>query len=262
MLKTRLISVLILREGQVVQSVRFKHTNVIHYDAIHAVEAFNKWAIDEIVLLNVDREPAGREVFADCLARISRQCFVPIAAGGWITDDDYAQHLLRSGADKLVLNSALFSDPDLIVRLSELYGRQCIVVSIDAKRKEDGSIGVMTDRGRMWQDSSPENSAKRAEELGAGEILFNSIDHDGARKGYDLETLGRICQGVQIPVVAFGGVFTWDHMVEGVRAGANAVAAANKFHYTEQSARKAKRHLAAANVPVRGFHAVSEILSN
>jgi len=107
MLKKRLVAVLILREGQVVQSVRFKHTNVIHYDPVHAVEAFNKWAVDEIAMINVTREASSREDFAQAVVKISRHCFVPLTVGGWIADEDYAQTLLRSGADKLVLNTAL-----------------------------------------------------------------------------------------------------------------------------------------------------------
>ncbi len=255
MLKRRLVSVLILRQGQVVQSVRFQHTNVIHYDAIHAVKAFNRWAIDEIVILNVDRDPDGRELFAQALESVSRACFVPIAAGGWITDEAYAQRLLRSGADKLVLNTALFDQPDLVGRLATLYGRQCVVVSIDARRRDDGLVELVSDRGRRPTGVSPEAGARRAEELGAGEILFNSVDHDGARKGYDLATLKGVCRAVSVPVIAFGGVFTWDHMVQGIAAGADAVAAANIFHYTEHSAKKAKRCLAEAGIPVRELHA-------
>ena len=133
MLKKRLISVLILRDGQVVQSVRFKHTNVIHYDPVHAMEAFNKWAVDEIVILNVSRNENSRDQFAEIIERISRHCFVPLSVGGWIDSYDYAQRLLRSGADKLVVNTILADDPTLVSRLSMRYGRQCIVASMDAK---------------------------------------------------------------------------------------------------------------------------------
>lgn len=251
MLKKRLIAVLILRDGQVVQSVRFKHTNVIHYDAVHAMEAFNKWAVDEIVILNVSRDAASRQEFAEIVERISRHCFVPLAAGGWIDSDDYAQKLLRSGADKLVINSALADDPQLVSRLALRYGRQCIVASMDVKRGASGIAQIAVDRGSRIIDVTPEVWARKAVGLGAGEILFNSVDHDGARKGYDLEFIQKICKAVPIPVVAFGGVFSWKHLVEGISAGAAAVAVANQFHYTEQSTRKAKTHLANAGVLVR-----------
>ena len=242
---------LILRDGQVVQSVRFKHTNVIHYDAVHAMEAFNKWAVDEIVILNVSRDRDSHEKFAEIVARISCHCFVPLAAGGWICSDDYAQRLLRSGADKLVVNTALSDDPQLVSRLAMRYGRQCIVASMDVKRNDSGITQIAVDRGSRIIDVGPEEWARKVVELGAGEILFNSVDHDGARKGYDLETIKKVCEAVRVPVIAFGGVFTWNHLVEGINAGAAAVAVANLFHYTEQSTRKAKTHLANSGVSVR-----------
>jgi imidazole glycerol-phosphate synthase subunit HisF len=251
MVKTRLIAVLILRDGHVVQSVKFKHTNAIHYDPIHAMECFNKWAIDEIVMLNVSRDAASRDAFADAVHAVSSSCFVPLAAGGWITDDAYAARLLLGGADKLVLNTAFADDPELVTRLSRRYGAQCIVASMDVKRDDSSADTVVVDRASRAVSSEPAAWARRAESLGAGEIFFNSVDHDGARKGYHLDCLKQVCAAVRIPVIAFGGVFTWQHLVEGVQAGAAAVAAANIFHYTEQSTKKAKRHLAQAGISVR-----------
>jgi cyclase len=251
MLKKRLIAVLILRDGRVVQSVRFKHTNVIHYDPVHAVECFNKWAVDEIVMLNVSPSPDSRQDFLEAVGRISEECFVPLSVGGWITDGDYARALLSKGADKLVLNTLFADDPDLVTALSRRFGRQCIVASMDVKRGEAGEAQVMVDRGRRATGVAPVAWAQRAETLGAGEIFFNSMDHDGARKGYDLETLGAVCRAVSVPVIAFGGVFTWNHLLDGLKAGADAVAVANQFHYTEHSTRKAKRYLVQSGVAVR-----------
>ena len=251
MLKKRLIAVLIVNNGQVVQSVRFKHTNAIHYDAVHAIECFNKWAIDEIIILNVARTPASRDKFVDIIHRISGECFVPLTAGGWITDDGYADTLLRCGADKLSLNTAFADDPVFVRRLSDRFGRQCIVGSMDVMCCEDGRTTVRVDRGRKDTGIDPVQWSCLMVEKGAGEIFLNSIDHDGARKGYNLPVLSMICDAVNVPVIAFGGVFTWDHLVEGLTAGAQAVAAANIFHYTEHSTRKAKRHLAAAEIPIR-----------
>ena len=251
MLKKRLVAVLILRDGQVVQSIKFKHTNVIHYDPVHAMEAFNKWSVDEIVLLNVSRSSESRDAFAQSVARVSKHCFVPLAVGGWINDAHYARSLLAMGADKLVLNTAFADDPGLVQELSKRFGKQCIVASIDAKRATDGQARVAVDRGERILAETPVAWAQRAQELGAGEIFFNSVDHDGARKGYDLESIKAIAEAVEIPVIAFGGVFTWSHLLAGIEAGADAVAAANIFHYTEQATRKAKTFLANAGVPVR-----------
>ncbi len=251
MLKKRLIAVLIVNNGHVVQSVGFKHTNAIHYDAVHAIECFNKWAIDEIIILNVSRTPESRDQFADIVLHISGECFVPLTAGGWITDDAYAEKLLRSGADKLVVNTAFRNDPVLVRHLAGRFGRQCIVGSMDVMCSENGMPTVRVDRGRVDTGIDPVKWACLMVENGAGEIFLNSIDHDGARKGYNLPVLSMICNAVNVPVIAFGGVFTWDHLVEGINAGAQAVAAANIFHYTEHSTRKAKRYLTAANIPIR-----------
>jgi len=251
MLKTRLIAVIIVRHGQVVQSVNFKHTNVIHYDVIHAIEAFNDWAVDELVLLNVSRKKDSQDQFLSVVESASKYCFIPLAVGGWIDSPEYAQQILRSGADKMILNSALVNDPELVKELSSRYGAQCIVGSIDIKKSDSNQSTVWIDRGRFDTGKNPEHWANQIQELGVGEILLNSIDHDGARRGYDLENLEKICKVVKIPVIAFGGVFDWEHLLAGVMAGADAVAAANIFHYTEQSTKKAKRFLIDNNIDVR-----------
>jgi len=251
MLKNRLIAVLICRDGKIVQSVNFKHTNVIHYDPIHAMDAFNKWSVDEIVLLNVSKEASSQEAFLEIVKRISRHCFVPLSVGGWVNNESYAQRLLRYGADKLVINTILMSDESLVKSLSQKYGKQCIVASIDFKLDEKGFPIVIVDRGKKSTGINPVTWAKKAENLGVGEILLNSIDHDGARKGYDLITLKKISDNVEIPVIAFGGVFSWAHLVDGLKAGAEAVAAANQFHYTEQATRKAKSYLKEKGFMVR-----------
>lgn len=251
MLKKRLIAVIIVRNGQVVQSVKFKHTNVIHYDVLHAVETFNDWDIDEIAILNVSKNPETKADFLKVVEKISKFCFVPLSVGGWITDIEYAGNLLRFGADKLILNTAFFENQDLVRLLSDKYGAQCIVASIDVKRDLRGLSTVWVDRARLNTSIEPLKWVQNAINIGAGEIFFNSVDHDGARNGYDLESLNKICKYSSVPVVAFGGVFTWEHLLEGLSAGADAVAAANIFHYTEQSTKKAKSFLIEKGVKIR-----------
>ena len=252
MLKKRLIAVLILRDRQVVQSVRFKHTNVIHYDPIHAVDAFNKWSVDEIVMLNVSPSYETRQGFVEEVSKISRQCFVPLAVGGWITDDAYAQDLLRDGGDKLVVNTIIHDDPELVSTLASRFGNQCIVGSMDLKRDDDGTgATVRVDRGQRDTSADPVSWAEHAVRQGCGELLVNSINHDGARRGYDVESIGAVAAAVDVPVIAFGGVFSWSHLVDGINAGADAVAVANQFHYTEQATKKAKVYLSNAGVLVR-----------
>jgi cyclase len=251
MVKVRLIAVIIVADGRVVQSVRFKHTNAIHADALHAIECFNKWSIDEIVLVNASRHESSRAAFADTVERVSSHCFVPLATGGWITDIAHGAELIARGADKLVVNTAVFDDPALVTALAARFGNQCVVASMDVRRIDGAPPQVVVDRGTRPTGVGPVDWATRAIALGAGEIFFNSIDHDGARKGYDLESIAAVARAVDVPVIAMGGVFSWDHLVEGVRAGADAVAAANIFHYTEHATKKAKRKMAAAGLPVR-----------
>ncbi len=244
MLKNRLIAVILLRKGQVVQSVKFKHTNIIHYDPIHAVESFNQWAIDEIVLLDVTRDNGGRGKFLDALARLSEKCFVPLTAGGWVENEEHARALLSQGADKVIINTGAFYSPGLITDLANRFGSQCVVVSIDAGLNDAGQWEVVVDRGRSPQPVSPVDWAQKAVDMGAGELFVNSLGHDGNRRGYALDLIRSIRLNVGVPVIAMGGVFTWEHLAQGIAsAGADAVAAANIFHYTEHSTKKAKQYL-------------------
>mgnify|MGYP003966925787 FL=1 len=251
MLKKRVIAVILDCEGKVVQSVKFKHTNIVHYDTKYAVDTFSNWSVDEIILLNVSRESGNRDNFLDTLRKVSKNCFIPITAGGWITDKEYADKLLRNGADKLILNTAISDNPKMVSSLVKTYGKQCIVASIDVKRNKKGVASVYVDRARRNLNINPTIWAQQAQALGVGEVFFNSVDHDGARKGYDIETLSNICKSVDIPVIGFGGVFSWDHMYQGIEAGCEAVAVANQFHYQENAALRAKSFLAERKVNVR-----------
>ena len=244
MLKNRLIAVLIIRDGQVVQSIQFKHTNIIHWNPVEAIDVFNEWAIDEIVVLNVSRKRESKSAFIDIVGQMARKCYVPLAAGGWIEDLQDAAILVNIGADKVVMNTAVFRDPALINRVADKFGSQCCVVSMDVKRDNTGVRKVCIDRGREMTKIPPLKWAKSAVTHGAGEILFNSIDHDGNRTGFDIEQIRELAEALPVPVIAFGGVQTWDHLVEGIiEARADAVAAANILHYTEHSVVKAKKFL-------------------
>ncbi len=252
MLKKRLIAVILIRNGQVVQSVRFKHTNIIHYDPVHALESFNRWAVDEIVLLNVSRDRQGHQGFVDVLKRLSASCFVPLAVGGWVDDVSYARTLLESGADKVVVNTKAFEEPEFITALSNRFGRQCVMVSIDARRNTVGEWEVAVNRGRDLRAAKAVEWAQTAVSFGAGELLVNSLDYDGNRKGYDLELMRTIARNVTVPVIAMGGVFTWQDLCDGIQKGeVDAVAAANIFHYTEHSTKKAKAYLIEAGLNFR-----------
>ena len=232
--------------------MKFKHTNVIHYDAIHAIESFNRWAVDEIVILNVSKTKESQEEFLKIIQKISTECFVPLAAGGWIDHLNYGKLLLKSGADKLVVNTQLYHNPKLIKQLIAKFGSQCIVASIDAKKDDDGNEKVMINRGGYNTGKDVLEWVKEVEQIGVGEIILNSMDHDGNRKGYNIPLIKKSVEAVNIPVIAMGGVLTWDHMIQGVlETDAAAIAAANIFHYTEHSTKKAKRALLNKNLNFR-----------
>lgn len=252
MLKKRLISVLILRDGQVVQSIQFKHTNVIHWNPATAVDFFNTWSVDEIVLLDVSPKKKKRQKFYDAVDAISRKCFVPLAVGGWVDGVDEMRKLLRLGADKIVINTEAFRNSSLLNQGAEAFGSQCMVVSIDAKRDENGLYDVHIDRGKEPTGVTPMGWAVQAESAGAGELFVNCINNDGFRQGYDLQLIKSVSDVVSIPIIAMGGVLEWQHLVDGVvEGGADAVAAANLFHYTEHSTKKAKEHMRKQGLDVR-----------
>jgi len=251
MLKHRLIPNVIVNNGMVVQSINFKHTNVVS-NAITAVDFFNSWAVDEIIVLDVSRTATFRPNFHKIIGGLSKRCFVPLTVGGWIKDIREIQQLLREGADKVSINTEAVKNPDFIAEAAKVFGSQCIVVSIDVRKNESGQYEVFIDRGRQSSGLNPVEWAKRAQALGAGEILLTSIDNDGTRKGYELELLKSVCENVNIPVIAFGGVGEWQHLVDGIQIGkADAVSAANIFHYTEHSTYNAKEYMLKAGLNVR-----------
>jgi len=250
MLKHRLIAIILIKEGTVVQSVKFKHTNAIHYNPIHAIESFNAWAIDEIIILNVSKNQSSKKDFLKTIKTISSSCFVPLSVGGWITSIEEASALIHNGADKIILNTEAFLNHSLIENISKHFGSQSVVISIDSKLVGTQE-NVFINRGSVNTHEKVVNWARKVEQLGAGEIMINSIDYDGNRKGYNLKLIQELSESISLPLIAMGGVFKWEHLKEGIEAGASAVAAANIFHYTEHSTRKAKRYLLNKNMNFR-----------
>jgi cyclase len=259
MLKKRLIACLVWSKGMIVQSIGFKHTNVVG-NAITAVDFFNTWAVDEIVILNASRQADYSREFLQVIEGLSERCFVPLTAGGWVRNCGDIRKLLANGADKIILNTRGYRTPGFITEASKKFGRQCIVVSIDVKLNEQGIHEVYIDRGQEPTGMDAVTWAKKAEILGAGEIFLTSIDRDGARNGYDCGLLKQVSESVDIPVIASGGVGEWKHMVEGITTGrADAVSAANIFHFHEQSTKIAKDCLIEAGLEVRSpvFYKIS-----
>ena len=251
MLKNRLIPNIILNNGNIVQSVNFKHTNVIG-NAITAVDFFNSWAVDEILVLDVSRTDEYRSKFHKIIDGLSKRCFIPLAVGGWIKNTEEIKKLLSEGADKVCINTHVVQNPEFIREASNIFGSQCIIISIDVKKNESDQYEVFVDRGREGTSLDPVEWAKKVQTLGAGEILLTSIDRDGTRKGYDLELLKKVNENVSIPVISFVGVGEWQHFVDGIKIGkADAVSAANIFHYSEHSTYNAKKFMINAGLNVR-----------
>lgn len=251
MVKKRLIVSLLWRDGVLIQSINFKHTNAVG-SVLTAMEFFNAWEADEILLLNVTRDDVNFDKFLNTLCELSRLCFVPLTVGGWIHSMGRVDKVLENGAEKVVVNTQAFKKPGFITDISDKYGSQCAIIAIDAKRSEHGTHEVVIDRGRVATGVEVSSWARESEARGAGEILLTSIDNDGSKRGYDTTLIEKVVGAVNIPVIVFGGVGNWDHMVEGLKVtGVDAVSAGNIFHYFEQSVRQAKRHLIKAGMDVR-----------
>ena len=248
----RLIGVLIWKDSTIVQSERFEHTNVIHDDAIHAIESFRADDLDELVILNVSASNQSLKAFAKDLNRITQEVRIPISAGGHVSNPSDLELLLRCGADKIVLNTAIVEKPNFTRDMSNFYGSSTIVASVDVMNDpQSKNKTVWTNQGKKQTDLGLSDWLQLVEEVGVGEILFNSIDHDGSRKGYDLQSLGFIKDNTELPLIGFGGVGHWEHLAEGLLAGCDAVAFANGLHYVEFAPRKAKRYLKENGFEVR-----------
>ena len=261
MLKKRLIPVLLLQNGLLVRSELFKIHQVIG-NPINEAKRFNEWNVDELIYLDISLD-GGYDLRRDdhkireltdplgILDAVSRTCFMPLTWGGRILSVEDMHVRFSLGADKISINSEAIRRPKLINEGSQIYGSQAIVISIDALRHEDNKLEVFIDGGRTPTGMKPEDWARQAEDLGAGEILLQSIDRDGTGRGYDIDLIRIVSSAVSIPVIACSGVGRYEHYTDGIKAGASAVAAANIWHFKELSDRGGKRALKKGGIDVR-----------
>jgi len=260
-LKKRLIPILLLQNGLLVRSELFKIHQVIG-TPIYEVRRFNEWNVDELIYLDITRgddydlrrDDHKLKGLADPLAildAVSRTCFMPLTWGGRIWSVDQMREIFGRGADKVALNTAAFRTPELVTEGAAAFGSQAIVVSIDVLRHPDGRHEVFIEGGRTATGWDPVRWTREAERRGAGEILLQSIDRDGTGAGYDLDLIRSVSSATTVPVIACSGIGRYEQYVEGIRAGASAVAAANIWHFKELSDRGGKRALAKAGVDVR-----------
>ncbi len=261
MKKRRLIPVLLLRNGWLVQSKSFsRYQNLGNPTA--AVKRLSEWASDELIYLDISREEKydlqrddlghpSRRSFFEIIEDVSKVTFMPITVGGRIRTLQDIERRLLVGADKISINTAAMEDPGFVEQAAREFGSQCIVVSIDAKQRGAGHE-VFVRGGSLATGRDPVSWAKEAQNRGAGEILINSIDRDGQRSGYDLALVGNVADAVGIPVIACGGVGEWQHFADAlVQTRVDAVAAANIFHYSDQSVYLAKKFLHDMKINVR-----------
>lgn len=251
MLAKRIIPCLDVRDGKVVKGINFVGIKEVG-DPVECAAEYDRQGADEIVFLDITASNEGRGTMLDVVRRTAQKVFVPLTVGGGIRTIDDFRDTLRAGADKVSVNSAAVKNPQLIKEAADIFGCQCVVVAIDAKKCADGHYTVVINGGRIDMGIDAVEWAKKAEELGAGEILLTSMDTDGVKVGFDLDMLNAVCSVVKIPVIASGGCGKLEHFTEVFeKTNASAALAASLFHYKELTVGQVKRELARHDIPVR-----------
>jgi len=247
----RIIPCLDIKDGRVVKGVNFVDL-VDAGDPVEQATIYDAQGADELCFLDITATHEGRESMYDVIQRTAEVCFMPLTVGGGVRTTEDVRKLLLAGADKVSINTAAVKHPEFVAEAAEKFGRQCIVVAIDAKRAGSGRFEIFTHGGREPTGIEAISWARRMTELGAGEILLTSMDRDGTRVGFDIELTRAVADAVSVPVIASGGVGTLDHLVAGINEGhATAVLAASIFHFGEHSIAEAKAHMRAAGIAMR-----------
>ena len=251
MLLKRIIPCLDVDKGRVVKGTNFVDIRDAG-DPVELAARYQEEGADEIVFLDITASHERRETVADLARRCADEVFIPFTIGGGIRSAADAQAVLDAGCDKVSVNSAAVARPELVQEMAEIFGAQCVVLAIDARRREGDGYEVVVHGGRTETGREAIEWAREGVERGAGEILLTSMDRDGTEHGYELELTRRVADAVEVPVIASGGAGTLDHLVDAVEeGGADAVLCASIFHYGRYTVRQAKERMAAAGVPVR-----------
>jgi len=255
MFKVRVIPCLDVKDGRVVKGINFVNLRDAG-DPVEAAIAYDAAGADELTFLDITATHEDRGIMLDVVRRTAEACFMPLTVGGGVRTIDDIRTLLRSGADKVSINSAAVARREFVKEAAEKFGEQCIVVAIDAKRVQraggSGRWEIFTHGGRKSTGIDAIEYAQEVVSLGAGEILLTSMDRDGTRQGFDIPLTQAIADSVPVPVIASGGVGNLDHLVDGIREGhATAVLAASIFHFGEFTIRQAKDHMVRAGLPMR-----------
>jgi imidazole glycerol-phosphate synthase subunit HisF len=250
MLKVRIIPCLDVKDGRTVKGVNFVDLRDAG-DPVALARAYDAQGADELCFLDITASVEGRGAMIDVIERTADACFMPLTVGGGVRSPDDMVTMLRAGADKVAINTAAVLDPAILTACARKVGAQAVIMALDVRREGD-SWGVYTHGGRKPAGLDAIAFAKRAAELGAGEILLTSMDRDGAKTGYDIELLRAVRDVVRVPIVASGGAGNVQHMADAITKGhADAVLAASIFHFGEATIADARQALAAAGAPVR-----------
>ena len=251
MLKARVIPTILWKDIGIVKGNGFDSWRRVG-SMLPAIKVYNTRQVDELIIVDITATQQDREPDYEVIDEIADECFVPLTVGGGVKHVDHIKKLLRAGADKVAINSGCFTHPEIVSKGADLFGTQCIVVSIDVYRHSDGRCECYKSSGKVPTGKDPVEWAREMELRGAGELLITSIINDGAMKGYDLELIKSITDAVNIPVIASGGARDYEDMYLALTtANASAVAAASIFHFTEQTPLEAKHYLATKGIRVR-----------
>ena len=254
MLAKRIIPCLDVKGGRVVKGVSFVGLCDAG-DPVEVAERYDAEGADELTFLDITASHEERDIILDVVRETAERCFMPLTVGGGVRELSDIRTLLAAGADKVSMNTAAVSDPDLVARAAEKFGTQCVVVAIDAKRVEPGRWKVFTHGGRRETGLDAVEWAQRLVGNGAGEILLTSMDSDGQKDGYDIQLTRAVADAVTVPVIASGGAGTVEHLAEALQEGrASAALAASIFHYREIEIGACKEYLQAQGIPVRMDH--------
>ena len=248
MLKTRIVPILLIKGNSVVKTVRFKDARMVG-DAITNVKVFSNRMADEMVIVDIEATSKGR-INEALIRRLAKQCVMPLSVGGGIKSVEDAEKLFRSGADKVVLNSEFYRNPEIISEIADRYGRQAIVFSLDVKKSELSRVATSNSATNLYELSAFE-AANKAVEYGAGEIILNSVDNDGVMEGYDLELIREVSNLVDVPVIAAGGCGSKEDCVNAVKSGASAVAAGSIFYWIGESIISIKEYMSQNGIEMR-----------
>ena len=251
MITKRIIPCLDVRNGKVVKGVNFQGIQDVG-DPVECAAEYNRQGADELVFYDITASHEGRGVILDVVRRAAQQVFVPLTVGGGISTIDDFRETLRAGADKVSINSSAVKNPKLIAEAADIFGSQCVVVGVDAKRNGTGGYTVYVNGGRIDMHLDLIQWVKEIQRLGAGEICLNSIDADGTKAGFDIEMLNVVCDAVKIPVIASGGCGSLSDFSDVFeQTGATAALAASLFHFKELTVQQVKTHLKQQGIAVR-----------